>query len=126
MLFRASPTPARGPLSALKEFCGSTENFQGVVASAFTGQKARGSAQRLPNDAETRPSGRQAIQPLAFHQTHAMIPGHMRFLGSWFDQDSGVALARPDAVSFHKRAEYRVPYIAGAPACRLRSLAGPH
>ena len=96
--------PCRSPLSASIEFCGYSENFQGVVASTFTGQKAWGSAQRLSKGAETRPSGRQAIQPLALHQTHAMIPGHVRFLGSWFDQDTGVALARPAAVFFHKRA----------------------
>jgi hypothetical protein len=37
-------------------------------------------------------SGQHATQLLALHQTQAVILGHVQLLGSWFDQDTGVAL----------------------------------
>jgi hypothetical protein len=51
-----------------------------------------GSAQRLPDGPETKPSGPHATQFLALHQTQAMILGQVQLIGSWIDQDTGVAL----------------------------------
>ena len=81
--------PALGPLVSQHR---PIRHGQGVVASEFTRQGARGSAQRLPGGSETRPSSQHATQLLALHQTQAVILGHVQLLGSWFDLDTGVAL----------------------------------
>jgi hypothetical protein len=65
---------------------------RGVVASEFTEQGTRSSAQRLPDGSETRSSGQHATHLFVLLQTQAVIVGHVQLLGSWFDQDTGVAL----------------------------------
>jgi hypothetical protein len=51
-----------------------------------------GSAQNLSDGPESILSGQQATQLLALHQTQAMILGQVQLIGSWIDQDTGVAL----------------------------------
>ena len=65
---------------------------RGVLASELTRQGTRGATQRLGSDSEAMTSRQHATQLLTFHETQSLIVGHVQLLGSWIDQDTGVAL----------------------------------
>jgi hypothetical protein len=65
---------------------------RGVLTSEIARHGTQGSTQRLSDDPETRPSGHYATQLLAFHEVYSSTLDHVQLPGSWFDQDTGVAL----------------------------------
>jgi len=82
-----------GPaLGALMRRDRSIGHGRGVMACALTEQGARRSAEHLANGAETMARSQQATQLFAFEEAHSSIPSQVQLLGSWFDQETGVAL----------------------------------
>ena len=62
------------------------------MAGAFTRQGARRSLHHVSRHSKTRACRQHTTQFFAFHETQSLIVGHVQLLGSWIDQDTGVAL----------------------------------
>lgn len=62
------------------------------MAHEFTRQSARGSLYRLSHCSETMACRQHATQFFTLHEVQSLILCHVQLLGSWNDQDTGVAL----------------------------------
>jgi hypothetical protein len=62
------------------------------LACEFTRQRARGSLYRLSHCSETMACRQHATQCFALHEGQSLIPCQVQLLGSWGNQDTGVAL----------------------------------
>ena len=82
---RPAPRPLVGPDRPIG-------HGRGVMAGEFARQGARGSVQRLAGGPEAIPRGQHAAHLFALHESQSSIPCHVQLLGSWIDQDTGVAL----------------------------------
>ena len=81
--------PALGPLVGGHRPIG---HGRGPVTSELTRQGTRGSTQRLGSGSEAMTSRQHTTQFFTFYETQSLIVGHVQLLGSWIDQDTGVAL----------------------------------
>jgi hypothetical protein len=89
--FSGLPRLMGPPLCPLGGWHGTRGYGGGPVASEFTRQRTRRSLHRLGSPAEARPGGQHATDFCALHETQSSVPFPVQLLGSWCDQETGVA-----------------------------------
>jgi hypothetical protein len=67
-------------------------NRRRPMACEFTRQRARGSLYRLSYRSKPLACRQHATQFFTLHEGQLLIPCHVQLLGSWGNQDTGVAL----------------------------------
>jgi hypothetical protein len=62
------------------------------MAPEFARQRTRCAMQHCSRGPKTVPNRQPATQFFTLHEGQSSVPCHVQLLGSWLDQDTGVAL----------------------------------